>query len=184
MYHLTKKLFALCMIFLLISHGIIQFGLFEVFQAKTKADVAEMIYKGISSFNQVILGFHKNELVKSGIGIHWIDDHEFRYNGRMFDIINKEAKGDSVYLYCIEDSIESDLYSILYKFIEDDKEDPNEEDGLNNFCSHFYSLSEINILYLYPRTDNFHNEECIRNLLEGEYLLNTPPPRTCLNVIS
>ena len=107
----------------------------------------------------------------------WINEYEFRFNGQMYDIIDKEEKGDSIYLYCIDDSIESELYSILDKFIENDTEDTDEQYGINNFLSHFYLLSEFNISFQNHQTNNLYNEILIGNVLEGEYLINTPPPR-------
>ncbi len=177
MYLIPRNLITAGMISMLISHGIIQFCVFELFQVHSRADIASKIIRGIPSHKQVILGFDRQELIGSVTGFRWIDENEFRYQGRMYDIISKEERGDSVYLYCIEDSAESDLYAVLDKIIENDSEDPDEQKALNNFFSQFYSSQEIYISFLNPQPDSFYQENCVDDLLEGVYLLTTPPPR-------
>jgi len=177
MYLITRNLITAGMISLLISHGIIQFGMFELFQVHNRAEIATMITRGIPSHKQIILGFDRQELISSVTGLRWIDENEFRYQGRMYDIINKEEKGDSVYLYCIDDSTESELYAVLEKIIENDSEDPDEQEALNNFFSQFYSSPEFDDSCLNLLPNSFYQENCIDDPLEGVDLLDTPPPR-------
>jgi hypothetical protein len=177
MHILFKNLIASGMLLLVISHGILQFGMFELFQSKHRAEVYNLISKGVPDEDRVIFSFSISEYGNYITSIEWKDENEFRYKDKMFDIIKTEVKGDSVYLYCLYDSNDTDLFAVLDKLIEEDSENSDEQIGLDNYLSQNYSCSSLHF-YNYPLlSDNNYSEKYIYNLLDGEYLLNTPPPR-------
>ncbi len=45
--------------------------------------------------------------------VQWIDDKEFRLDGRMYDIVRSEQRSDSVVYTCIEDETETRLFAGL-----------------------------------------------------------------------
>jgi hypothetical protein len=51
--------------------------------------------------------------VQQRLGVRWIEDHEFRFDGRMYDIVRSEQRGDSVVYTCIEDEMETRLFAGL-----------------------------------------------------------------------
>ncbi len=174
---LMKNLFASGMILLIISHGVIQFGLFEFFQAKHKTGISRLIEKGVPAHQQVIFRFEKNEFAKY-CDTKWTEAEEFRYNDKMFDIIKAEVSGDSVFLLCVYDSDETELFSILDKIIDENSGNPVEENGVNNYLSQYYSCSSADYNFQIPQADNIYFSTYKNDLLKGEYLVQTPPPRT------
>ncbi len=178
MHLLIKYLFASGMILLLISHGVIQFGIFELFQAKHKIEISRLINKGIPIHQQVVFRFDKNEYAVYCAGIKWTDTDEFRHNDKMFDIIKIEVSEDSVYLFCLYDSNETELFTILDKIIEEDSQNPDEENGLNNYLSQYYWCSSPDYDSSIPQADNNYFIGFLNDLLDGECLVLTPPPRT------
>jgi hypothetical protein len=47
--------------------------------------------------------------------LHWEDEHEFRYNGQMFDVIEMKTQGESVLIRCIADEKETALLNEYQK---------------------------------------------------------------------
>ena len=47
----------------------------------------------------------------------YVNEEEINYHGKLYDIIRKEVKGDSVYFYCVNDKKEEHLFANLYKHI-------------------------------------------------------------------
>lgn len=178
MHILIQNLIALSMILLVISHGILQFGMFELFQSKHRAEAVHLINKGIPDQHQVIFSFGLSDYENYLAGIEWKNENEFRYKDKMFDIIKTEVNEDSVYLYCYYDSIDTDLFSVLDKLLEGDSENPDEQKGINNYLSHYYSCPVLDNFNYPLQSENYYPERGIIDLLEGEYLLHTPPPRT------
>ena len=173
MHLLFKNLTSLALLILVISHGIIQFGMFELFRADYRAEAARIIGAGVPQHRQVVLSFDKNEFSR----IEWKDDDEFRFEGKLFDVIRTEIKGDSVYVYCVYDEDDTFLYVVLDNLIEDDKDDPTETDTSGGSLSQYYFCGDFNL-----NLDSPGSEDKIFfcpgiNPLEGEYLITTPPPR-------
>lgn len=177
MFLITKHIVAACMILLIISHGIIQFGLFEVIQMNHKTVINKQLNEGVPRSQQVTFKFEKNEYHEKLSKIDWKDKDEFRLDGSMYDIISTEETADSVYIYCILDSNESDLYTILDKLIEDDSENSDHENGLNNYFSHFYSYTENQNSIKSFYSDNLYFEFTSAGLIYSEIPVATPPPQ-------
>lgn len=177
MFLFTKYLVAAGMVLLLISHGIIQYGMFELVQMNHKTVIEKRINRGIPRDQRVVLKFEKNDYENKSLQMDWKDKDEFRLDGHMYDIINIEVTKDSVYLYCILDSKDSDLYSILDKLIKDDSENSDDENSLNNYFSHFYSctVNQSSIQNYYSPSQYI---DCISGrLLYIELPVTTPPPQ-------
>lgn len=45
--------------------------------------------------------------------VEWVEDHEFRFRGSMYDVIRKVTCADAVKFYCIDDKQESALFANL-----------------------------------------------------------------------
>jgi hypothetical protein len=151
--------------------------MFELVQKNYRNIVADQINNGIPLNKQTVFKFEKKDYQKKISRIEWKDKDEFRFDGRMYDIINTRVTDDSVYLCCILDSDETDLYSILDKLLEDDSENSDDETGLNNYFSHFYSYTENQNSFKSFYSDNQYFEFTSAGLLYSEIPVATPPPQ-------
>lgn len=126
--------------------------------------------------------FNKNELQSGKIRIQWIEDDEFRYENKMYDVVKYESHGDSVYLYCIEDENESSLYSYYDKYFQKlINEDPGKEEDLEAFrisFSQFYSKPPLIGCNSQSSLDGNYFTVYDSNLLDGVQFSFTPPPRS------
>lgn len=177
MFLFTKYLIVAIMLFLLISHGIIQFGIFEVTQKNLRSETVDQIKKGIPQDQQVILGFGIKAYRDISSRIDWKEQNEFRLDGKMYDILKTEVSEDSVYLYCLIDREESDLYAILNELIEEESENSDKENRFNNYFSHFYSYSKNNDFQKILQSENQFFVCTVSSPLESDLSLSTPPPR-------
>lgn len=56
-----------------------------------------------------LLIFNKEDIEKGRIDFRWIHSREFKYNGDMYDIVNKEETDDQLIVYVINDTKEKKL---------------------------------------------------------------------------
>jgi hypothetical protein len=54
---------------------------------------------------------------KNAAGIHWEDENEFSFRGRMYDLVEKKLHGDQLVLVCISDEKETALLDDFAKNI-------------------------------------------------------------------
>ena len=177
-----KEIISICMLFLLVSHGVVQFVIFKIFQAKYRSDIVEMMINDITETDLVLLKFEITHFNASLHNIHWIKDDEFRFENKMYDIIKKEIKSDFVNLYCIYDENETELYSILTKYsqklIANDPDKGDELNGLNMSLSQYYSKPTEIDYQQYISVDEKYLAPFYPDPLEGEYFSSTPPPQS------
>lgn len=50
----------------------------------------------------------------------WVEAHEFRYKGEMYDIVKQEVRNDTTYYTCIHDVRETALYANMEQQIQDE----------------------------------------------------------------
>ena len=60
----------------------------------------------------------------NGIALEWIEKHEFRLGGEMYDVVSSTHQGDTTYYQCLNDAKEKQLFADLdahiYKHIDAD----------------------------------------------------------------
>jgi len=177
-----KEMISVGMLFLIISHGIIQFVFFKIFQAKYQAEIVEIILNDLSETELVSFKFNRSDLNSGTINIQWLKDDEFRYQNIVYDVFKKEVNGDCIYLYCVLDENESKLYSNFDKYFQKlINEDSDKEEDLESLC---YSFSQ---LYSKPLETEHKSSEYSEskyftitpfNILDGVHPSSTPPPRS------
>ena len=177
-----KQLISLIMLMLIISHGVFQLFVFKIFQAKYRGEILEVIEDGVLENELALFTFSKDDLEEGTTRVQWIEEDEFRFDEKMYDVVKMETNGDSVYLYCLHDENESRLYAILDEYfqqmLEDDPDKINELTSLNCSLSQFYSkpLDQEHNAGLFEKGKYFTDVNS--NLLEGEHFLVIPPPRS------
>jgi hypothetical protein len=83
--------------------------------AELKSRIFDLIKT--ESFNQdiIVLIFSKSDLNSAIPSIHRLDEKEFIYKGRFYDIVKEEVVGDKVYFHCIHDKTEGFLNFLFVK---------------------------------------------------------------------
>ncbi len=178
MHQLLKYIISFCLLLLVISHGVIQFGMFEFFHSNFRGEAERLINDGAAEQNQVLFSFERSKFSSFSSLVEWKDDNEFLFEGKLFDIIRSETKGDSIFLYCMYDEDDTILYSVLDSMIEDNNNDPGETNGSGSFLSQYYFCGDFDYRPDSPDATDKILVSPGSNLLDGVFLLTTPPPRS------
>jgi len=88
-------------------------AVFSYLQYRVRSEVKQMLKASVPRSELVLFAFHTRSLESNIYAIHWIEDHEFRYQGGMYDIVNSSCVGDTTYLLCLNDIMEEELFKDL-----------------------------------------------------------------------
>lgn len=138
-----------------------------------------MLSKGIDKEELVLLKFTKEE---SETKLKWEHAREFSYQHKMYDIVESQIVGDSVFYLCWKDhketKINNNLKMIANKFFNCKSQQNQKKDRINNFYKS---------LYCQPNKikENILTELQISKLSTYSLLIQTqaysppsPPPKT------
>ena len=84
-----------------------------------------------SDENVLALSFKRSDIESGNICLQWKNKNEFRYNGNMYDILDKVETSDSIFFYVYCDDIENLLESNFYCYIEDEKKNSKQNSYFN-----------------------------------------------------
>ncbi len=77
-----------------------------------------------------------------------VDDDEIRYKGKLYDIIKETKKNNILYIKCINDKNEDNLFEILFKINkQDDPNDKSEPLYTKNLLIKNYILNENGMIH-------------------------------------
>lgn len=82
-----------------------------------------------------LLIFNKEDIEKGRIDFRWIHSREFKYNGDMYDIVNKEETDDQLIVYVINDTKEKKLEEEFEKKVHKNSSEDKQRPTTNNFVS-------------------------------------------------
>lgn len=139
MYSVYRKLSAFFFIVLLILPFL---GSYCWLQWRIKAvrkEVKRSIIAGPDKEELVLLRFHKEETKSK---LRWEHSKEFAYEGEMYDVVQKEQRGDSVFYRCWWDNEETklsrQLSGLLSKNLGQDKQQEDSRAKLYKFLQSLY----------------------------------------------
>ncbi|WP_041627512.1 hypothetical protein [Owenweeksia hongkongensis] len=84
--------------------------LFHIQRSQIRREIKSQIKQGVPKEEMVRFRFSK-----SNPNIHWHNDHEFRFENHMYDVVHQESTTDSLFLMCITDDQETSLFAQLSK---------------------------------------------------------------------
>ncbi len=121
--------------------------IFLVIQSSLKENAREKISSNNYNHSQTLIVFANKNLDTGIAELKFYDEKEFSFKGKMYDIIKRENKNDSVYFYCLADTEEDELNLAFNKKGKTEETDNNSgnlnflknilQDGLltqNHFC--------------------------------------------------
>lgn len=109
---MSKKPVSIVLTILMIYHTIGFYAAFHGLRYYVRHEVKQQIKRNIPDSELAILSFDPN----SGdfLSIQWIDSHEFRFRGEMFDVIRTTVDDRGIRTYaCIRDTQEERLMAAL-----------------------------------------------------------------------
>jgi len=144
-----------------------------------RKEVKRNIIKGIDQEQLVLLKFHKKEIFNL---LRWEHSKEFEYNGEMYDIVNTENKGDSVYYYCWwdykETALNKELRELTMSALEKDKRSNEQKKLLRNYYKSLFV--SFTIYHIKPDSILKKRDTIFPSLLytNPSYKPSEPPPKS------
>lgn len=119
---------------------------FKVRQYQVKKEIKHRIKAGVPE-NELDLVKIPQEWEKQGNkDFRWVEGHEFRYKGEMYDVVRQESHGDETWYYCVKDEKENELFAELDKTVAREMENDETKGDAVGSSFHF--------VYLFPQSFN------------------------------
>jgi len=127
--------------------------IFEIQQCEIRREIKQQIKAGVPEQDLVLLKISRNLEEKSNSIFQRIHEREFRYEGNMYDIIRREAHGDTTWYYCLSDEKETQLFANLDELVKRDmNQNPERQQQIGKLFHLLGSLffnSRDNDLFVY-----------------------------------
>jgi len=107
-----KRIIALVVLVFLLINAMGYYFLFELKKHLIRKEMQELVASGRMTENYTVLTINDHERNPE---FKRADKKEFRYQGRLYDIIREVRKGNTVVYYCYRDKKEEILFSNLRK---------------------------------------------------------------------
>lgn len=108
-----KRVAVLLFCFLFVYSYLFYYAVFYFQLSSVKSEINEKILGTHFSSNELSFISYKKQLkgCDKKSQVHWINTREFKLNEQIYDVVYKNETIDSVFLYCIMDTEESELFS-------------------------------------------------------------------------
>jgi hypothetical protein len=125
--------------------------------------------------------FDKEDILNKKINFQWIHSREFKYNGEMYDIVEKKETKSHLIFYCVNDEKEKEFEKQFEKKLEDNLANKKQKSAKNNLINLLISEAVS-----YISNNSIKNFKSIHRL---EYTMNynsisrdipSPPPKSFL----
>ncbi|MCZ7555946.1 MAG: hypothetical protein M5R41_06035 [Bacteroidia bacterium] len=93
---------------------------FSLLQQQIRHDVRKRIKAGVSEKDLVRLAIPTSLETSPNTRFQRIHAKEFRFDGKMYDIVRQERRGDTTYYACIYDDAETALFAGLHRMMQDE----------------------------------------------------------------
>lgn len=120
------------------------FSYFKITQIKIRKEIKQVIKHSLPSNQLKVLYFSKEEEKK----IIWIKSHEFKYNGRLYDVIQRTNNSKGVIFHCLDDRQETKLFEKLNQTTSFNLVNRSDKNPLNQWMRFSQTL------FLLENTDN------------------------------
>jgi hypothetical protein len=99
--------------------------LLQLQQSQIRREMKWAIRAGLPDERLVRFEFETDDRLVDGGRVEWIEPHEFRYNGVMYDIARSVEEDGRTVHYCVRDDAETALYAQLDRLMrEETNQDP------------------------------------------------------------
>lgn len=172
-----KGSFAICLATLLICGSFSHIIYFKVQQYSIKKEIKQRLKKGVSTDELFTFTFSKSEIENSK-EIEFIEEHEFRYKGKMYDIVYQESLNGKTVFQCVSDEQETMLFAQLDKLVEEQSKSNQEKNQqLFKLLNFQFITSEVSIVKLIPPLNELSANLYHYSLKTWNSKIISPPPQ-------
>jgi hypothetical protein len=125
-----RRLFALIFLFLYVYNIAGYLAVFSAMQFRIRSEVKKALKASVPESELTSFAFPTSSIEYS---VQWIEDHEFRYNGNLYDIVRSHTCGDTTYFACINDAQEEQLFDHLDNHVQRHMGDSGQSGKFDSF---------------------------------------------------
>jgi hypothetical protein len=171
-----KRTFAYLFLFLYSYNLAGYLVVFSVRQNIVRSEIKKMLKESVPHSDLILLTFHTTSLQQGKYPLQWIENHEFRYAGGMYDIVHSRTSADSTHYLCVNDVQEEALFADLDSHVQREmgsqgaRLDAFKDAFKNSFTDRFPDLPVLTVIAT--------NGPPIQTLYESVVAdVASPPPR-------
>jgi hypothetical protein len=86
-------------------------------QYQIRKEIKHRIKDGIPEEDLILLKLPTYLSHRTNSGFQWIHNREFRYQGKMYDVVRRMMYGDTIWYYCLADEKETQLFVHLDELV-------------------------------------------------------------------
>ncbi|MDZ7289339.1 MAG: hypothetical protein ONB44_07820 [candidate division KSB1 bacterium] len=90
---------------------------FEIQKYEIRREIKQHIKAGVPEAELVLFKICEG---KPHPAFQRVEEHEFRYDGQMYDVVRQESHGDTTWYYCLADEKETQLFANLEELVKRD----------------------------------------------------------------
>ncbi|MFN0158357.1 MAG: hypothetical protein ACKVRP_09845 [Bacteroidota bacterium] len=133
-----KRIVSIVLIALYLYNLFGYMGTFLIAQAQIRKEIKQLIKQSVPEEKLVRISITS----ETASSLEWIKSFEFRYQGKLFDIMRTEHAGDTTHYTCINDVKEQGLFAGLDEHVRRQMESDARTSGANTaFKEHVPSIS-------------------------------------------
>lgn len=172
-----KRLVSILLLFILTINIVGFIFIFEIQRFTIKKEVAKTLYKYIPASQVTVITV--SSLTKNNIV--WKDKQEFKYNGLMYDVINKEVldNGDIKY-FCLLDKKENKLNKQISNYVNNNLDNHSKTSDISKILIKLFAVNYIPAKKIeFVICNNVQNIKCFTTKLYYSIKLDlqSPPPK-------
>jgi len=89
------------------------YAVFKTLQYQMRVEIKTRIKESVPEGELVLITVRRGEEAR----LHWLDGHEFRYQGNMYDVVRHYSTDDAHYYVCINDKQEERLFKNFDQYV-------------------------------------------------------------------
>lgn len=126
---IVKRLLAILLLSCILYNSLGYFLVFSFQQSVCRKEIKRKIKAGLTTKDLIVLKFSTT----SSANLAWINDHEFFYNEKLYDVISKKCDRGVDIFSCIDDTKEKELFANLEDKVKEDWNQKSQQGKSNSF---------------------------------------------------
>ncbi len=177
--HLKKQIIGLFLLFVLIVPAVATYSWLQHHKRIVKREVKWKMIAGVDKKELVFFKFSNQDLTTK---LRWEHSKEFEYKTQMYDVVEKKATNDSIYLWCWwdheETKLNKQLQGLLVTAFQNDSQTKDKQNSVFKFYNLFFFQPEFS---WEPFISTFYPQIIVSNNIEYQSVSILPshlPPKT------
>jgi hypothetical protein len=150
---------------------------FKVQQYSIKQEIKQKLKKGVPKNELFTFTFSEDE-IEANKEIEFIEEHEFRYKGKMYDIVYQQRQNGKIIYQCVSDEQETTLFAQLEQLVEEQsKKNQEKNQQLFKLLNFQFIVSNISISKLIFPYNEFSSNLYHYSIKTCDSKITSPPPQ-------